>query len=373
MSREVAVWLEPLSYHLREDRLFDVRSTPRSGERILEPFVHLRDRLRAAGIDIHTADLLSEDTIAPAQLNLYVTMGIRRRYRSLAHRGDTVLSAFFVNECPIVEPRLFRTLDDAAPSFKRIYSFASAGAMEPFLSSKPVVRPYRYPYPFAAVDERAWSYRERGLLAIINANKVPRLQNAELYSERLRAVASFARWGEIDLYGAGWAGPPFRVGETWVPRGLRRLRYQAESGWDRVRPRRNTPLDVARTVYRGAVASKVDTLSRYTFSICFENMAMEGWVTEKIFDCLRAGTVPVYLGAPDIESWVWPECFVDMRRFASYDELRDFLRSLSPAEIEAYREAGRDYFSSDEFRPFTKEAFAEIFAGIVREDAGVEA
>ena len=102
-------------------------------------------------------------------------------------------------------------------------------------------------------------------------------------------------------------------------------------------------------------------------------MVLDGWVTEKLFDCLRAGTVPVYLGAPDVDRWVWPECYVDMRRFTSYEELREFLHSLSPAEIDAYREAAREYFASDEFHPFTKEAFAEIFEEIVREDAGVAA
>ena len=112
-------------------------------------------------------------------------------------------------------------------------------------------------------------------------------------------------------------------------------------------------------------------LSGYTFAICFENMAMQGWVTEKIFDCLVAGTIPIYLGAPDIEEWVDPDCFVDMRQFSGYDELREYLLALSPAEIGAYREAGREYFRTERFKPFTKEAFADIFVAMVAEDAGM--
>jgi len=46
---------------------------------------------------------------------------------------------------------------------------------------------------------------------------------------------------------------------------------------------------------------------------------------------------------------------------------------LSPEEVDAYREAGRDYFRTERFAPFTKEAFAEIFVRMVREDAGVTA
>jgi len=371
VSPTVTLWLDPLNYHLEGDRLFDAANTPRSGERILEPYVHLRDRLAERGIAVHTGDLLTRRLVPPAELNLYATMGMWTRYGQLARRPDTVLSAFLVNECPIVEPRLFAALDDAADRFKRLYSYAPDEAMRPFLGRKLAFRPFRYPYPFDAVSEEHWARGDRRFLLMINGNKVPPLKTRELYTERLRAVAYFERHGEIDLYGVGWDGPPYRVGETRVPPILRRIGRSVDVAWDRLRPDHDPLLAAARRAYRGAVASKAQTLSSYTFAICFENMVFEGWVTEKIFDCLRAGTVPVYLGPPDIERWVWPECFVDMRRFSDYEELREFLRGLSPDEIGAYREAGREYFSSAQFRPFGKQAFAEIFEEIVREDAGV--
>jgi hypothetical protein len=367
----VALWLDPLSDRLEADLLFDARNTPRSGERILEPYVHLRERLAGHGISVHTGDLLVRNQVPPADVNLYATMGLTTRYRALSKRADTVLSAFLVNECPIVEPRLFAELDAASDRFLRLYSFAPDAAMEPFLKRRLTFRPFRYPYPFAGVAEPAWSRPERSFLVVINGNKVPRLRDRELYTERVRAIEYFARFGEVDLYGVGWDGPPFRVGETRVPRTVRKLGYTAEKLWDRLRPDRDALLSAARSVYRGPVDAKSETLAGYRFSICFENMAMDGWVTEKIFDCLRAGTVPVYLGAPDIEHWVAPECFVDMRRFSDYAELREFLHQLSPAEIEDYRSAGREYFASERFRPFTKEAFADIFEQILREDAEV--
>ena len=370
-SSAVTLFIDPLTYHLERDALFDARNTPTSGERILEPYVHLRDWLAERGVATHTGDMLSSGSVPPSDLNLYATMGIRSRYGKFARRPDMVLSAFFVNECPIVEPRLFSGLPDASRSFRRMYSFARDDAMRPFLSEPVSFRPFRYPYPFDSVIEDAWKNEDRRFLAIINGNKVPRLGTGELYSERLRAVAFFEARGEIDLYGVGWDGPPFRVGETRVPRPVRRLAYLAERRWDSARPGRDPLLAAARRAWRGSVPSKSATLSRYAFAICFENMVMQGWVTEKIFDCLVAGTIPVYLGAPDIEHWVDPECFVDMRRFSGYGELADYLHALSPAEVGAYREAGREYFGSSRFRPFTKHAFAEIFGRIVAEDAGV--
>jgi hypothetical protein len=46
-----------------------------------------------------------------------------------------------------------------------------------------------------------------------------------------------------------------------------------------------------------------------------------GWITEKIFDCMRADCVPVYWGASNVLDYVDPEAFVDRRRFASNSEL----------------------------------------------------
>ena len=365
----VALWLDPLSSTLERDRLFDASNTPMSGERILEPYVHLRERLAEVGVPVHTADLLVKGLEPAGSLNLYATMGLWTRYPRLARRSDTILSAFLVNECPIVQPRLYAELDRANAVFRRMFSFANDDAMGPFVRAPLHFEPFRYPYPFASVNDEAWSRGGRSFLTMINGNKVPRLDTEELYSERLRAIAFFEARGEIDLYGVGWDGPPFRVGVTRVPKKLRRLAYLAERRWDKIRP--DPLVATARRAWRGSVASKSATLSRYTFAICFENQVMQGWVTEKVFDCLVAGTVPVYLGAPDVEDWVDPECFVDMRRFSGYDELRDYLLELSPGEIQAYREAGREYFRTERFSPFTKEAFADIFVRILAEDAEV--
>jgi hypothetical protein len=333
----------------------------------------VRERLGELGIPVHTGDLLENGTVAPRDVNLYATMGLRTRYRRLARRGDTILSAFLVNECPVAEPRLFADLVDADAHFRRMFSFADDEAMRPYVPSPVRFRSFRFPYAYDTVEPEAWSRRDRRLLAIINANKVPRLETAELYTERMRAVAYFERFGEVDLYGVGWDGPPFRIGQTRVPGSLRRLGYLVEARLDGVLPDRDPLLAAARRAWRGAVGSKIETFAGYTFAICFENMVMQGWVTEKIFDCLVAGTIPVYLGAPDIDDWVDSACFIDMRQFDGYDELRAYLLDLGPTEIEAMRAAGRDYIGSEMFRPFSKEAFADLFVELVSEDAGVPA
>ncbi|MDX6409926.1 MAG: hypothetical protein QOE13_2997 [Gaiellaceae bacterium] len=365
-----ALFIDPMTRHFEQDRLFEPRASGRSGENNLVPWVFLRDYLGSRGVPVHTVDLLESGQVPPAEKNVYVSLGIRHRYARLARRPNFVLSGFFALECPIVEPRLYQDLDEASSAFKRVFSISTAESLRPFLREPLNVSSVRLPQPQNAVHDEHWHRNGRKFLTIINANKLPRLYVRELYTERLRAVEYFNRRGEIDLYGVGWDEPPVRVGQTRVPGTVRRLERLARTRWERRRPPGDPLRVAAREAYRGSVASKAETLAGYTFAICFENMVLEGWITEKIFDCLLVGTVPIYLGAPDIDKWVPPECFVDMRQFRDYDELRNYLVSLRPDEIEAFREAGRDYLQSDRFRPFTKEAFAELMARIVVEDTG---
>jgi hypothetical protein len=201
---------------------------------------------------------------------------------------------------------------------------------------------------------------------MINHNKVSAIRWNELFTQRMQALAFFAAYKEIDLYGLGWDGPSFQLGGSSLPGSLQKMTRAWKRQWQRLRP--VPALEAARQVYCGSVPSKLDTLAQYRFALCFENVAMNGWITEKLFDCFVAGTVPIYSGAPDVTQYVPEFCFIDMRRFTGYDELRTYLKSLKEDEIQQYRENSRDYLLSEQFRPFTKQYFTELLARIVEED-----
>ncbi|KAH9695518.1 glycoprotein 3-alpha-L-fucosyltransferase A [Citrus sinensis] len=54
---------------------------------------------------------------------------------------------------------------------------------------------------------------------------------------------------------------------------------------------------------RDGRVEKVETLKRYKFSLAFENSNEEDYVTEKFFQALVAGSVPVVVGAPNIQDF----------------------------------------------------------------------
>jgi hypothetical protein len=87
----------------------------------------------------------------------------------------------------------------------------------------------------------------------------------------------------------------------------------------------------------------LEVLSKYRFSLCFENMPMTGYVTEKLFDCFYAGTVPIYWGAPDINELVPSEAYIDMRKFRSFEDMFDQVQKLSDKDWINMREAARDF------------------------------
>jgi alpha(1,3/1,4) fucosyltransferase len=362
------LFIDPPSRHFEQDRLFGSTLPAQGGIGLLEPFAYLRRHLREAGVNVHTADLIDSVSASRHEPKAYISFGMRGRYPQLAKRADVVLSALFAFECPIVEPRLYRALHPAQRYFRRLFSFSTPTALAPFLTGEVELLPFRIPQFFDEVDETLWKRRDRRFLVMVNANKVPPLTLNELYTERLRALAHFAGDPEVDLFGFGWDGPVLRVGDRRMPRSLRRAQHELQRRLQSWRPPGDEISRAIRSTYRGTSPDKAATLAGYTFSLCFENSILEGWVTEKIFDCFYSGTVPVYLGAPDIERWVPTECFVDVRRFSDYAELRSYLLDLTPAEIETFRVAARDFVRSARFRPFTKRAFAERIAQILAED-----
>lgn len=68
------------------------------------------------------------------------------------------------------------------------------------------------------------------------------------------------------------------------------------------------------------------TIARYPFTIAIENSISVDYVTEKFFEPLQLGSVPVYLGAPNIEDFAPDkDCFVDIRKFSGPAALAAYL------------------------------------------------
>jgi hypothetical protein len=269
-------------------------------------------------------------------------------------------------EPPVIAWSFYASLPQLSAGFAHGLVFHGARAR---LAPDCAFRELRYPQaPRPIGPPPAWGERG-GFLAMINSNKAivrspwrafdrPRELSLkrevaawryrpigrELYSERLRAIRWFARSSGFDLFGEGWE--------------RRHPQVDRAAHADAVR------------AYRGLTSDKLATLRRYRFALAFENARFDGYVSEKLFDCLYAGTIPVYLGAPDIARHVAPDAFIDARRFAGYGALESHLRSISPTSAEHHLAAARAFLDSPAFELFLAERFAsEILDLCVGSDA----
>jgi alpha(1,3/1,4) fucosyltransferase len=166
-----------------------------------------------------------------------------------------------------------------------------------------------------------------------NPAKYPGEHPNELYTERFKAVEFFEKVGEtsFDVYGRGWERAP--------------------------------PCNS----FRGPCQDKQQVIKNYKFSLCYENCRdVKGYITEKIFDCFAAGSVPIYWGAPNVGDYIPTECFIDRREFATLDDLYLFLKTMTKERYDAYLQSIRNFLDSDAAQAFSEEHFEKLFREAAR-------
>ncbi|KNC83771.1 hypothetical protein SARC_03995 [Sphaeroforma arctica JP610] len=82
-------------------------------------------------------------------------------------------------------------------------------------------------------------------------------------------------------------------------------------------------------------SDKKAMLRKYLFHFAWENGVVDDYVTEKVYHALASGTLPVYHGAKNIDSYVPEGSIIKMTDFASLDELGEYLNILAH-DKEAY-------------------------------------
>jgi mannosyltransferase OCH1-like enzyme len=83
---------------------------------------------------------------------------------------------------------------------------------------------------------------------------------------------------------------------------------------------------------------KLAVIANYKFTLALENAVAPDYVTEKFFDPLMVGSVPIYLGAPNINEFApGKHCFINAADFESPQALADYVIKLD-ADDAAFNE-----------------------------------
>lgn len=302
---------------LTKNRMFD---PAQSRDKVLERFKLLRVSLRERGIDCRTADMFAAGDIDV--LIFHDIMNELAHILAIIKSNPGVRLIYIPNEPPFVVPLHDEKLLPRLPvDLVLTWNDRIAdrfGHVHKLNIGQPLINPAEIPHvPFA----------EKEFICSIFAFKPPGIPGT-LFEERLRAVEFFGRQEcGIDLFGIGWEA---------------------------------AKLPLVASVYRGPVDNKLEIQQRYKFSVAFENTkSFPGLITEKIFDCFAAGSVPIYLGAPNIGDYIPAECFIDLRDYTSYEQLHGYLAGMSESRYREYLAAARSFLGSPAYHQFTSSNFAQ--------------
>lgn len=331
----------------------------------------LSERLAESGISMITPDLYLSQGASAAKTVVLGNETTRYTHTLLADRGlkGAVCTS---GESPIVAWRFYENLPVTSSWYDHLVLFPGARSLA---TGTATFHEFTWPYPdFTPRPGLPWD--ERALLTIISGNKRafgwPRpafdllhpkpsagrwyrawqarsaqrrspWMGTELYLERLAAIRRFGGTDGFDLWGRGWDRPT--------------------SGADAATQ------SAINNSYRGEVPphDKLKTLGGYRFSLCFENTSYPGYITEKIFDCLVSGCIPVYLGAPDIDAYIPRSAFIDFRDFRDYAALEAHLRQMSAEDSERHLAAAKEFLESAAASAFTETHYVDMMSGLLLE------
>lgn len=175
------------------------------------------------------------------------------------------------------------------------------------------------------------AFESKKLLVNISGNKKSFAPN-ELYSERMRVIKYCEEHflDDFDLYGYMWDKENLKC-------------------------------------YRGICDDKYQVYNQYRFALCLENDVELNYITEKIFDCLVSGIVPIYLGAPNIREYIPETCYICYEQFESIEKMMCYLKNMSKEEYNKYILAAKEWIESSQKDIFTYSEFIACIKRFVNE------
>lgn len=202
---------------------------------------------------------------------------------------------------------------------------------------------FNYPQPQTINQLYNIDFKDKNFCTMISSNKRS-FNMMELYTERLRIINYFeSKDLDFNFYGFGWLDKPVFLGgnciQKLVSKAIKKFNSRSKQNYKN---------------YQGAVKNKHEVMSRYKFTICFENQGnLNGYVSEKIFDCLLSGTVPIYFGAKNIQDIIPFKCYIDFRDFETLDQLVNYLINVTELDYKVFLSEAEAFLSSKYYNDFT--------------------
>ncbi|MBO9682921.1 MAG: hypothetical protein J7502_09685 [Flavisolibacter sp.] len=317
-------------------------------------FIELKKELARHSIELSTQDILPPKE---ADFVLYLDQ--------VPESIDKNKSALIVSEPPVYSKLPWQR--DSHKRFSKVFSHDPA-----FYKTDPSLYVHLYyPIDFDGIKDLPItdrnSFENRKLANLVNGSVVNYRHHhieGSLIGERYRVIEWFGKNhpSEFDFFGRGITKRYY--GMSFPGLGYLRKLLPAKA---LILLANILQRDIKR-VYKGEVPAleKSENLSRYRFNFCFENTSnINGYVTEKLFDCFFSKTIPIYWGAPNIKELVPKECFVDYRDFNSLESLYSFMKNFNFDQALLMFNAQQEFLKSGQAQKLHPSQFAQtIISGI---------
>ncbi len=357
MKPALNILVRPCDADYSKNRLFSKEHTPH----YQHPFATLKPMVEARGHRINTWDM---EPLESADVILIQDLPAREQFDEARKKAPNAKFILMVWETPLSRPHAWdkrnHDLFDAVLTYdrrrvdnKQYFFFPLSLGDAPAQVPQPAFADRKLLVLVSTNRWIGWLANRRGGFAgipffglmfngwYVRPWDVLTQDRGEQYTHRTRLARLVDREfpGVMDAWGPGWLGQP----TSWAHRVIPHRPFACGKP--------PVPMDGTKHVL----------VAGYRFAIAFENQVTNrGYISEKIFDVLYAGSVPIYLGEERIADVVPAECFVDARQFKGDDRaLLRFVQSCDEATWNRYRDAGQRYLQSDAIKAVQPPAFSK--------------
>lgn len=319
-----------VSLPYQKNKLFDLDDLLINRDNCMYPFYLLKKEFEKKSINLSTQDI---NSVEESEIVIYNDMP-----KELPSAQNMKKSYLLIFESELIRPDNWQL--DNHKYFKKIFTWNTD-----IIDNKKYFK-FNFAQEIPSTINKNIQKKEK-LCTLIAGNKQNN-HHLELYSKRIEAIRWFENnhKNDFDLYGIGW--DQYSSANKY----LNYIVYKAKL---------SNFFAQTYPSYKGKVDNKNKTLEKYKFTICYENgRDIPGYITEKIFDCLFAGSIPIYWGANNIEDNIPINCFVDKKLFDSYEKLYDFMINMDEKTYLEYLNNIEFFLNSDKIKQFSSESFAKI-------------
>ena len=281
-----------------------------------EPFKFLKKKLSQKEISIDTIDLIDDYLKVDLLIIMRHEFNLNLIFNVISKNPFVKILYISTEEISVAPTQKKELLDFSL--FDRILTWRDNE-----IDSKLFFK-YNYMTPHRKYDKE--SNDTRNLACLINAYKINNFADPNnIYNERIKVIDFFNNDHTFSLYGHNWSRFP-------------------------------KPLNC----YKGTIEDKILTYKSYDFGFIFENSNNEpGGISEKLWDSMAAGCIPIYYGAPNIGEYIPRDCYIDYRKFNNLSDLKNYLIKMSLKEKIARRDQIKKFMSSETYDQFTSKGFTK--------------